>query len=78
VPPELRGRALGAVALAIGASPMGMLLVGFIAETAGPRMGVAVPTVIGLALMLILRRRYSVLRGAPELAEAPTPNNTSA
>jgi len=78
VPPELRGRALGAVALAIGASPMGMLLVGFIAETAGPRMGVAVPTVIGLALMLVLRRRYSVLRGSPELAEAPTPNNTSA
>ncbi len=78
VPPELRGRALGAVALAIGASPLGMLLVGFIAETAGPRMGIAVPAVIGLALVVALRWRYPVLRDVAEPGGSPAVSPTAA
>ena len=62
VPPELRGRALGAVALAIGVSPPGMLAVGFAAGTIGAKTSVAVLTFIGIFVIAIIAWRYPALR----------------
>jgi MFS family permease len=40
VAPELRGRAMGVLALAIGSSPFGALLIGAVANAAGPSVGI--------------------------------------
>ena len=66
VPPELRGRALGAIALAIGANPIGMLTVGAAANVIGPRASVAAMTSIGIVAVLLLVWRFPVLRDAGE------------
>jgi len=62
VPPELRGRALGAVALAIGVSPPGMLGIGIAAGLIGSRSSVAILTFIGIIVVAFVAWRYPVLR----------------
>ena len=52
--PELRGRALGAVALGIGAQPFGALALGALAETLGAPLAVAGMSGLGLLLVLAL------------------------
>ena len=68
VPAELRGRAMGALALAIGMGPFGMTMVGFLAEALGPRVGIAALSVVGIAAILALRAKFAVLRDARERA----------
>jgi predicted MFS family arabinose efflux permease len=60
--PEMRGRAMGAIALGIGASPMGMMLVGQLAEALNTQVALALLTGSGLLVMTILRWRLSELR----------------
>lgn len=61
-PPGLRGRALGAVALGIGVSPLGIILVGQLAEILGPQTALSILTGIGILVVTALRWRYAVLR----------------
>ncbi|MDE2766158.1 MAG: MFS transporter [Chloroflexota bacterium] len=66
VPAELRGRAMGALALAIGMGPFGMTMVGFLAEALGPRAGIAALSVVGMGAIVVLRAKFAVLRDARE------------
>ena len=54
VPPDFRGRALGAVALGIGAGPLGTLLVGNLAEWIGAPRALAMMSGTGFILVLAL------------------------
>ena len=65
VGPEMRGRAMGAIALGIGASPLGMLTVGWMAEpeNLGPQMALAVLTGAGFVVIMALRFMLPELRG---------------
>ena len=55
--PELRGRAMGAVALGIGAQPFGALALGALAETFGASLAVAAMSGLGFLLVLVLSVR---------------------
>ena len=55
VPPAMRGRAMGAIALGIGASPLGMLVVGQLAEAFGPRIALALLSGTGFVVLNALR-----------------------
>ena len=59
---DMRGRALGAVAIGIGASPLGMLLVGQLAEWIGPQTAVGVLAGTGFIVMVGLRWKFIELR----------------
>ncbi len=65
VGPEMRGRAMGAIALGIGASPLGMLTVGWMAEpeNLGPQTALAVLTGTGFVVIMALRLMLPELRG---------------
>ncbi len=63
---EMRGRALGVVSLAIGAGPLGALLIGIVAENTSPATGIAIFAALGMLAvgavalaMPELRRRIS-------------------
>jgi MFS family permease len=71
VAPELRGRAMGAVVLAIGAQAPGMLLMGALAEAVGPRASVSGMAVVGILVVVWLRLRYPVLRDKPDRPSQP-------
>ena len=62
VPSEMRGRAMGAIAIGIGASPLGMMLVGQLAEALNTQAALALLTGSGLLVMVILRWRLPELR----------------
>ncbi len=63
VPAELRGRALGLLSMAIGVLPLGMILLGEIAEAIGTRQALAISAGVGvLTLLLWLWRRPEVIR----------------
>ncbi len=63
VQPEMRGRAMGAIALGIGASPLGMLFVGWLAEQMGPQQALALLTGTGVIVVMLLRLFLPELRG---------------
>jgi MFS family permease len=61
-----RGAALGLLSTAIGAMPLGMLLVGFSAQSLGPPVALRVSSVAGLAALLWwLRHNPHVLHRSP-------------
>ncbi|MFH1560249.1 MAG: MFS transporter [Chloroflexota bacterium] len=62
VSPEMRGRAMGAVALGIGASPLGMMVVGPLAEVLNTQVALALLTGSGLLVMTIMYWRLPELR----------------
>ena len=64
VSPEMRGRAMGAVALGIGASPIGMFLIGQIAERMDARFAVAALAGCGFVVLTALRIALPELRRA--------------
>ena len=61
-PAELRGRALGAVTLGIGAQPFGALALGGLAEVAGAPLAVAGMSGLGLVLVLAVSLALRVWR----------------
>ena len=65
VTPDLSGRAVGSLSLAIGFGPLGMYLLGYLAETIGPPLSLALMTATGLVLMGLLAWRFPELLGRP-------------
>lgn len=51
--PEMRGRAMGILSMAIGSLPLGMVGLGLVAETIGASTGVAVSVSCGLVAMVL-------------------------
>ena len=51
--PEFRGRALGVVTIAIGAGPVGSLIVGAVAEWIGSPSALMINSVLGFFLVAI-------------------------
>ena len=51
---DMRGRALGVISLAIGAGPIGALLIGALAETTSPATGIAVFAILGILSLSIV------------------------
>lgn len=65
VEPEMRGRAMGAIALGIGTSPAGILLAGWLAERFGAQTGLAMLASGGMVALTALLWRYPELRDRP-------------
>ena len=61
-PVETRGRAMGTVAMGIGASPVGILVVGFLAAKLGVQLALALLASVGVITVILLRWRFPVLR----------------
>lgn len=75
-PPELRGRSLGVIGLAIGMQPLGTVMLGLAAERVGPQAALACFALTGLCGLALVRWRYPELgRRAvlSEPAEEPAP-----
>ena len=62
VPSVLRGRAMGALALCIGVGPLGVLVIGLLAESHGATLAVTIMSGTGFILMNILRVVFRTLR----------------
>ncbi|MBS7790805.1 MFS transporter [Roseococcus sp. SDR] len=53
-PPEIRSRVLGLVTTCIGMGPLGVLAMGVLGDSVGPRLAIAIMSGVGLALMILL------------------------
>lgn len=62
VDPELRGRALGALSMAIGALPFGNFTLGVVARQTDPRWAVTASVGVGIAIVLTWQLRHPDLR----------------
>jgi MFS family permease len=62
--PEMRGRAMGAVALGIGVLPLGMAFVGGLAELMGAAEALGLTSLIGLGLIVMVLIFQPAVRGA--------------
>ncbi|HEY7711196.1 MAG TPA: MFS transporter [Candidatus Entotheonella sp.] len=51
---DMRGRALGVLSLAIGAGPLGMLIVGAVAESVSPVFALRVNALLGIVLLSLI------------------------
>lgn len=60
-----RGKAMGAVALGIGAQAPGMLVMGIVSEVLGPTISIALAATMGLLFIVILRRLFPALCSKP-------------
>ena len=65
VPPDQRGRAMGAIVLGIGFQAIGMGVLGLVAEVIGPRLAVVGMSAMGIASLLALRAMFPALRDEP-------------
>lgn len=59
---DTRGRSMGTVAMGIGISPVGILIVGFLAEELGVQIALALLASVGVVTVILLRWRFPVLR----------------
>ncbi len=81
--PAMRGRAMGMLTLCIGTAPIGVVLVGALADVVGPRLAVAGPAVLALVLLGVVaaaspnlfryRQGMSATRAVQTHASAPDP-----
>lgn len=62
--PEMRGRAMGAVALGIGALPLGMAFVGVLAEAYGAPMALGITAALAASITLVIGVFQPALRRA--------------
>ena len=81
--PEMRGRALGVISLAIGAGPIGALIIGAIADVASPATAIMILTSIGFVTVGLVgiampQLRGQIVRAEPERAETTRPALQSA
>lgn len=65
VPFEMRSRAMGLLAVAIGTGPLGLLHLGLMADWLGAQQAVTVMSLEGLALLLAAALYWPELRGPP-------------
>lgn len=77
--PALRGRALGVVTLAIGAGPIGALIVGGLSDWIGPSNALLFNAVIGIVLVSIFGITMPSIRGQilPEQSSSETSSRTN-
>ena len=61
--PDIRGRALGVVTIAIGAGPIGALIVGAMAELIGPSQAIMYNAIAGLIIVSICGLFMPAIRG---------------
>ena len=61
-PPEMRGRAMGGVALGIGSAPLGIVVVGQLAEAFGAQVALALLSGVGFLVLMALYWRLPALR----------------
>ena len=61
--PEIRGRALGVITLAIGAGPIGSLVVGAVSEWIGPADALLFNSILGLIFVCISGLFFPSIRG---------------
>jgi MFS family permease len=54
--PEMRGRILGLLSVAIGTGPLGFLQLGLLADTVGAQLAIVIVNCEGLAVLLLTRR----------------------
>jgi len=66
VDPEVRGRAMGILALAIGSSPIGALLVGALSDARGPAAGIGICAALGLGTVVACAVAIPGLRGVSQ------------
>ena len=60
---DMRGRALGIVTLGIGASPLGSLVIGAMADITSAPTAIGVNSIIGLATVGLVGLIYNSIRG---------------
>ena len=73
---DMRGRALGVISLAIGAGPIGALLIGAVAETTSPATGITIFGIVGILSLSVVALLMPELR-AP-MGQQPPENRRSA
>lgn len=59
---DMRGRALGVISLAIGAGPIGALLIGAVAETTSPATGITIFAILGILSLSLVALMMPELR----------------
>lgn len=69
---DMRGRALGVISLAIGAGPVGALLIGLVAETTSPATGIAIFAIIGILSLSLVTLVMPELRAPMSQPSAET------
>ena len=69
--PEMRGRALGAVAVFIGIGPFGQLGIGLLANILDPATAVLITASVGIVGMAIAFFVYPMMSGSRALDQAP-------
>ena len=74
---EMRGRALGVISLAIGAGPIGALIIGAIADIASPETAIMILSTIGLVTVGLVGIAMPQLRGQIIRSEPQQPDTTS-
>ena len=67
-PLEMRSRIMGVLAMAIGAQPIGVLLVGWLSEQFGPAVGVMTTSGLGIATMAACALIWPEMRKRREVA----------
>ena len=67
---DMRGRALGVISLAIGAGPIGALLIGAVAETTSPATGITIFGILGILSLSLVTLLMPELR-APMRQQVP-------
>ncbi|MAX11105.1 MAG: hypothetical protein CL710_01980 [Chloroflexi bacterium] len=64
--PEIRGRTMGALSIAIGAGPLGSLLIGILASQFGTQNGIMIIAALCFTSMLIIGYYWPVIRKSTE------------
>ena len=70
---EMQGRALGMVSFAIGASPVGFLMVGAVADTVSPNFAIGLNAALGVVFMVLIGLLMPSLRRRTLPEEQPSP-----
>ena len=73
---DMRGRALGVISLAIGAGPIGALLIGAVAETTSPATGITIFAILGILSLSLVALLMPELR-APMYQQPPAGDNSA-
>jgi MFS family permease len=60
--PEMRGRAMGVLSMAIGSLPFGMIGLGLIAQATDPALAVMISVAAGFLVVAVWTVRYSEMR----------------
>ena len=70
---EMRGRALGVISLAIGAGPLGALMIGTIASMSSTPFAIGVDAMLGIVLLASLALLMPSLWRQPMASDEPVP-----